>query len=73
MLIFAVVFGPLVAATMSYIIYRLGRQDSTLHDIEIHVDGQLSTISKKLREALDLVHESRESGQPVPLPEENSK
>ena len=73
MTIFAIVFGPLVGAAMAYIIFRLGRQDNTLREIEIHVDGRLSDISKELREALDLVHESRESGQPVPLPEENSK
>jgi hypothetical protein len=67
----AALVGAVVTAGMSYLIYRLGRQDKTLETIEVNVNSRLSRIDAALSEAMDLVHESRESGQPVPLPERN--
>jgi len=79
-LIFTAVIGPLITAATALILYRLGRQDRilrhqnhALRTIQVNVDGRLDTLTRQLGEALDLVHESRESGEPVPLPEANGK
>ena len=73
MVIALAVIGAALPSGMAYLIYRLSRQDKTLETIEVNVNSRLSRIDAALTEAMDLVHESRESGKPVPLIEENGK